>query len=167
MAKNWRKYLLQSSTLDELLQRLQEAEKFDETRDAMTTMSAFAGSVLAELPVWGSAPRAECLKTLSEQPVWSWDETRVLATSNRHGEDEFVLVKRPEWEATQDEELGAKIGYVYAEVDAHHGSWILTIRDVTGDVLLSNEDKETIFGPDWEWGWIPNEYLAAVQADEG
>lgn len=68
------------------------------------------------------------------------------------------------WIAVENAYLGNQLGYVYATVDEHCGSWILEIPEVDGDVLVSNEEKEKLFGPEWESGWIPSEYKVPVQA---
>jgi hypothetical protein len=50
---------------------------------------------------------------------------------------------------------------VMAEIEEHHGSYILTIEGHKGDALISEEDAEHIFGSqfDEEFGYISDEYI--------
>lgn len=54
---------------------------------------------------------------------------------------------------------------VMAEIEPHHGMWILTFPGHDGDALISEDDAVEIFGDqlDAEFGYILDDYLSLIQ----
>jgi hypothetical protein len=54
---------------------------------------------------------------------------------------------------------------VMAEIEEHHGSYILTIEGHKGDALISYEDAQYMFGKqfDEEFGYISDEYVNILE----